>query len=82
MQYYFPLQYTTGPAFCLGKWIYSIRYEVPTKGFPDIYKLITMWLFDLIYLGMVIFGEYMGVKKRLRDRTQLIAKKQKTQAGF
>ena len=66
--------YTTGPAFCLGKWIYSILYEIPTKGFPDIYKLITMWLFDLIYLGIVIFGEYMGVKKRLRDRTQLTAK--------
>ena len=66
--------YTTGPALYAGMFIYSILYEVPSTGFPDVYTFMTMWFFSLIYLGAVLLGEYLGVQKRLKDRKELIGK--------
>lgn len=63
--------YTTGPALYAGMCIYSILYGIPSTGFPDVYTFMTMWIFDLIYLGAVMLGEYLGAKARLKDRKAL-----------
>lgn len=65
--------YTSGPAFYLGKALYGFLHDFPDKGFPDVYKFATMWLFSLIYLGTIILGEYVGTKIRFKDYKKLIS---------
>ena len=64
--------YTSGPAYYLGKIIYMLRGDTePTV--PDQIIFVCMLAFDVIYTAVYLLGEYFGVKRRSKDREQLLS---------
>lgn len=65
--------YTTAPSFYLGAVIYHLTvqpfHQVPL---PIIYRIMTLWAFDILYTVAVLLGERYGMKKRLVAREKLI----------
>lgn len=65
--------YTTAPAFYLGAVIYHVTVRIFDRvPLPVMYRIMTLWVFYIIYMFSALFGEKYGVKKRLKDRENLI----------
>ncbi len=69
--------FTSGPAYWLGD-IVSILKNNAAPGVDSKYVLPNLFIYDVLYGGVVISGEYLGAKKRNRDRSKLFAEHRNT----
>ena len=59
-----------GPANGLGH-ILWLGGDLLTSALPIRYTLMTLWLFYLLYGAVILAGEYVGARKRNRERSAL-----------
>lgn len=66
--------YASGSAYFAAQLYYLLSYQkIPELyDIPQITFVVFMLLFDIIYIFMILLGSYLGVKKRLKDKKNLM----------
>ena len=71
--------YTTAGAYYLAHMLHAGSHQELTFAYYDVpayMYIITMLIADCFYISTVILGEYLGKRKRLKERAALVANEQ------
>ena len=66
--------YSSGPATFLGNIVYKLNGGI-SRGVPSSFVVPWMFAFDALYVGVVLLGNYRGMRKREKDRDKLLSEK-------
>lgn len=66
--------YTSGPAYLVGNICYILQGGTDNSA-PSEFVFPWMFVFDVLYTGVAVLGNYRGVRKREKDRDKLLSEK-------